>query len=54
MPNPTIIAQDKQQFHELEISRMSIYRQSKIIEATDAQDQTYYIFCLSLGDQRYG
>lgn len=44
MPNPTIIAQDKQQFHELEISRMSIYRQSKIIEATDAQDQTYYIF----------
>ncbi|ASN04480.1 hypothetical protein [Virgibacillus necropolis] len=44
MRNPIIIARDKQQSNQLEIKRMSIYRQSKIIEATDEQDQTYYIF----------
>ncbi|WP_404455062.1 hypothetical protein LG329_06810 [Virgibacillus necropolis] len=44
MPNPAIIVRDKQQSHQLELRRMSIYKQSKIVEATDEHDQTYYIF----------
>ncbi|UOQ92097.1 hypothetical protein MUO14_16565 [Halobacillus shinanisalinarum] len=35
---------DKQQSRQLEIRRMTIYKQSKIIEAADEQGQIYYIF----------
>lgn len=44
MKSPMIIARDKKQSIQLEIGRMTIYKQSKIIEATDEQDQTYYLF----------
>ncbi|WP_430790626.1 hypothetical protein VBD025_06965 [Virgibacillus flavescens] len=44
MLNPTIIVRDKQESNQLEIKRMGVYKQSKVIEATDEQDQTYYLF----------
>lgn len=44
MQSTAIVVRDKQQSNQLVIKRMSIYRQSKIVEATDEQDQIYYIF----------
>lgn len=46
MQNQTVVVKDKKHSLELKVNRMSIYKQSKIIEATDVQDQdqTYYIF----------
>lgn len=44
MQNQTIMVKDKKQSIQLKVRRMSIYKQSKIIEATDVQEQTYYIF----------
>ncbi|MFC7062169.1 hypothetical protein [Halobacillus seohaensis] len=40
----TVTIKDKQESRQLEIKRMAIYKQSKIVEASDEQGKNYYIF----------
>ncbi|GGF30003.1 hypothetical protein GCM10010954_31440 [Halobacillus andaensis] len=40
----TITIQDKNQTSDLKIDRMTIYKQSRIIEARDAKGHTHYVF----------
>ncbi|MCP3031657.1 hypothetical protein LF817_09865 [Halobacillus sp. A1] len=44
MSNPILLTKDRQQTHSLQVKRMAIYKQSKIIEATDELEHTYYFF----------
>ncbi|MFQ3544626.1 hypothetical protein Q7A53_11090 [Halobacillus rhizosphaerae] len=44
MPTPTIIIKEKQETRQLEVKRMAIYKQTKIVEAEDEDHQTYFVF----------
>lgn len=44
MPFSTVTVKENKQESQLQVQRMAIFNQSKIIEAVNDQDETYYLF----------